>query len=129
MLSLLAMSACATGGYQIVQGAKAPTPSVGAGVVLYGVEGEGNPPPGCRMLGTVRAWSFGEKTFPYDQLRAAAGRHRERPVCARAGAACAPPAAAGRASSIRNCGTRVILAPVSPSSVGADIPAIVLQRR
>ena len=72
MLVLLAMSACATGGYQIVQGAKAPTPSVGAGVVLYGVEGEGNPPPGCRMLGTVRAWSFGEKTFPYDQLRAAA---------------------------------------------------------
>ena len=65
-------SGCATGGYQIVQGSKAPSPSVGAGVVLYGVEDAGNPPPGCRMLGTVRAWSFGEKTFPYDQFRAAA---------------------------------------------------------
>ena len=69
---VLVTSGCATGGYQIVQGAKAAAPSVGAGVVLYGLEGQGNPPPGCRMLGTVRAWSFGEKTFPYDQFRAAA---------------------------------------------------------
>ncbi len=63
---------CATGGYEILSGQRATTPSVGAGVKLYGVETQENPPPGCRVLGTIRAWSFGEKTFPYDQLRGAA---------------------------------------------------------
>ena len=69
---VLAATGCATGGYEIVTGTRAKTASEGPGVVLYGVEGEGNPPPGCRTLGSVRAWSFGEKTFPYDQLRAGA---------------------------------------------------------
>jgi hypothetical protein len=71
-LGLVLSAGCSTGGYQILTGTKAAQPSAGPGVVLYGVEGEGNPPPGCRVLGTVRAWSEGEKTFPYDQLRAAA---------------------------------------------------------
>jgi hypothetical protein len=67
------MLSCATGGYHIVSGAKAAKYSESSGVVLYGIDsGHPQPPPGCPVLGTVRAWSFGEKTFPYDQLRAAA---------------------------------------------------------
>ncbi|MGZ3419898.1 MAG: hypothetical protein ACXWUG_20440 [Polyangiales bacterium] len=68
---LVFLSACANGGYQIVEGTKAPSPSVGAGVILYGVE-QGEPPPGCHTLGVVRAWSNGEKVFPYDNFRAGA---------------------------------------------------------
>ena len=70
-LLLLALSGCANGGYQIVEGAKAPQASVGAGVILYGVE-PGDQPPSCQKLGVVRAWSNGEKLFPYDNFRAGA---------------------------------------------------------
>jgi hypothetical protein len=67
------LASCATGGYDITSGVLAQKASPSAGVVLYGVdETAGMPPPSCRVLGSVRAWSFGEKTFPYDQLRAAA---------------------------------------------------------
>ena len=68
----IATTSCATGGYEILSGTKTPTASVGSAVMLYGVDTTTVPPPGCRTLGTIRAWSFGEKTFPYDQLRAAA---------------------------------------------------------
>ena len=67
----LFLTACASDGYQIVEGAKAPSPSMGAGVILYGVE-RSDQPPSCHRLGVVRAWSKGEKTFPYDGFRAAA---------------------------------------------------------
>jgi hypothetical protein len=68
----LFLVACSTGGYRILSGTRATAPSVGAGVILYDAEGEGHPPPGCRVLGQVSAWSPGEKSFPSDQLRAAA---------------------------------------------------------
>lgn len=70
---LLGLTSCATGGYQVVSGTRPAQFSESSGVILYGVDSGAPPaPPGCRVLGTVRAWSFGEKTFPYDQLRAAA---------------------------------------------------------
>jgi len=72
LVCCVASIGCATGDYEILSGTKTPTPSVGSGVTLYGVDTKALPPPGCRTLGTIRAWSFGEKTFPYDQLRAAA---------------------------------------------------------
>ncbi len=71
--ALLLLAGCATGDYQVLSGTRAAKFSESSGVVLYGVDsGAGQPPPGCPVLGTVRAWSFGEKTFPYDQLRGAA---------------------------------------------------------
>jgi hypothetical protein len=72
LFCVLSATGCATGSYDILSGTRVPTPSVGAAVVLYGVEGVGNPPPGCRTLGSIRAWSYSDKTLPYDQLRAAA---------------------------------------------------------
>jgi hypothetical protein len=51
-----------------------PAASTSRPVVLYGID-EGAPEraaPACKRLGTVRAWSRGEKTFPYAELRAAA---------------------------------------------------------
>ncbi len=70
---LVLLAGCATGGHELLSGTKADKASVGAGVVLYGVDaGAEKPPPSCHTLGQVRAWSFGEKTFPHDGFRAAA---------------------------------------------------------
>lgn len=66
------LAGCGSRDWQILSGSRAATPTAGAAVVLYGVEGAGDPPPSCTKLGTVRAWSHGEKTFPYDPLRSAA---------------------------------------------------------
>lgn len=72
LVSALVLVGCGSRTWQIVEGAPAKTPTAGAAVVLYGVEGAGDPPPTCHRLGRVRAWSSGEKTFPYDGLRGAA---------------------------------------------------------
>jgi len=70
----LLLGACfPAGGHELVQGSQARAPTPPGEVILYGVEGQGAPPPGCRGLGVVRAWSPGEKTFPYGPFREAAG--------------------------------------------------------
>ncbi len=69
----LAATGCPTGGYQILAGSpSAATMSPRPQVTLYGIEGAGEPPADCIILGTVRAWSRGEITFPYGPLRSAA---------------------------------------------------------
>lgn len=69
----LLLGACLpVGGHELLQGAKARASTSPGDVILYGVEGQGEPPPGCRVLGVVRAWSSGEKTFPYGPFREAA---------------------------------------------------------
>jgi hypothetical protein len=72
VLTLL-LAGCATGGHQFLSGTKVEKASVSAEVVLYGIDsGAEEPPPSCQRLGDVRAWSLGEKTFPYSNFRTAA---------------------------------------------------------
>ncbi|MBL8720459.1 MAG: hypothetical protein JNL79_31025 [Myxococcales bacterium] len=71
LLALL-FAGCGVRNWELLEGKPASTPTAGAGVILYGVEDAGDPPPSCHKLGVVRAWSSGEKTFPYDGLRGAA---------------------------------------------------------
>jgi hypothetical protein len=73
LLSLL-LTGCTPGGHELLEGSPARPRSLAASVVLHGIEGVGPPPPGCRVLGRVRAWSRGEKTFPCHDLRVAAAR-------------------------------------------------------